>query len=179
MQIKIQTLAMAYKELSSGDGFRIAIGNFTNAFFMYEVDNRQALLNDPIHVSENPTSEQRGWAAFCAGAAEYLAERYDLMCPSWAHEPAYTLPEPWYTLPSEDNPDVRKIFQATTPDAFKRHNVFCGDRVFTNQHPSSREPGSFAELQRYRAEKLASMAPEERQVYLKQMAGKPRVHIVA
>ncbi len=181
-RLKIQTLSMAYDELASGkEGFRVAVGNFMNAFFLYCVESRQRLINDPIQMPENPTEEQRGWAAFCAGAAEYLAERYDLQCPVWVHDPAYSLREPWYTVPNA-NPAMRKHFQKTAPEAFRRRNVFCEDHVFSNTHPSSREPGNLEDLRRKRIEVLATLPQAEREAYLTEhnvtRSGKPRIHII-
>ncbi len=182
LRLKTQTLAMAYEELASGRAeFRVAVGNFMNAFFLYQIDNRQALLDDPIQVPENPTVEQLGWAAFCAGAAEYLAERYGLQCPAWALEPVYSMPEPWCVVAGAHE-TLRAHFEKTAPAAFRRRNVLCSDHVFSNAHPSSREPGSFADLQSTRAEVLAVLPQAEREAYLAshraKMSGKPRVHIV-
>ena len=182
-RLKTQTLAMAYNELASGkEGFRVAVGNFMNAFFLYSIDSRQGLIDDPIQMPEHPTEEQRGWAGFCAGAAEYLAERYDLQCPAWAYDPAYSMPEPWYIIPNA-NQAMREDFQKTAPEAFRRRNVFCSDHVFSNAHPSSREPGNLVDVQRRRMEILAALPQAEREAYLvahnAKMSGKPRIHIVA
>jgi hypothetical protein len=182
-EFKTQTLAMAYEELASGkEGFRAAMGNFMNAFFLYDVESRQRLIDDPIQLPENPTEEQRGWAAFCAGAAEYLALRYNLQCPPWAHDPKYSMPEPWYIVP-DANQAMRRNFEATVPEPFRRRNVFCSDHVFSNPHPSSQEPGNLADLQRRRMEILDALPQAEREAYLAahnvKMSGKPRIHIVS
>ena len=182
LRLKTQTLAMAYDELARGEGFREAVGNFMNAFFLYSIESRQELIDPPIQMPENPTTEQRGWAAFCAGAAEYLAERYDLQCPTWTHDPVYRMPEPWYTI-SDANETMRKHFLKTAPEPFRCRNVFCDDHVFSNPHPSSREPGNLEDLQRRRMEILAKLPQQDREDYLAahraKMSGKPRIHIVA
>ncbi|HLZ62876.1 MAG TPA: hypothetical protein VKR06_38500 [Ktedonosporobacter sp.] len=173
----IQTLARVYSDLATGrEDFRYALGTFMNAFFMdyMDKDERQSLINDPIQVEDHPTEQQRGWAAFCAGAAEYLADHYELQCPAWAASPAYQMPEPWYILPNANNA-AKEHFQKTTPLAFRCRNVFCGDRVFTNAHPSSREPGNIRELQRMREALLATLSPSERETYLAKRRGKPRI----
>jgi hypothetical protein len=182
-QFKTQTLAMAYAELASGkEGFRVAVGNFMNAFFLYAVESRQHLIDEPIQLPENPTAEQRGWAAFCAGAAEYLASRYDLQCPPWAHDPQYSMPEPWYIVPNAGQA-MREDFQKTAPEPFRRRNVFCSDHVFSNAHPSSREPGNLSDLERRRTEILAALPAAEREAYLTahnaKMSGKPRFRSIS
>ncbi len=182
-QFKTQTLALAYDELASGkEGFRIAVGNFMNAFFLYNIDNRQSLIHDPIQMPQNATEEQFGWAAFCAGAAEYLAGRYDLQCPIWVHNPAYTMHEPWYII-SNANQAMCEYLLETAPEAFRKRNVFCSCNVFSNPHPSSLEPNNLADIDRRRSEILAAMPQAEREAYLAahsaKMVGKPRIHIVS
>jgi hypothetical protein len=161
----IQTLALTYKELCEGETFRVALGNFINAFFVYAVQERQALLDDPILLPEHPTEEQHRWAAFCAGAAEYLARRYNLTCPAWALSATFSLAEPWYIIP-DANPSLRVSLQKSAPGPFRKRNVFCSNRVFTNTHPSSKEPGSWKALQRRRRKMLAQLPPHEREVYI-------------
>lgn len=173
----MQTLAKTYEKLLAGEGFRLAVGSFMNAFFLYYVDHRQQLLDEPIQVPEEPTQDQLQWAAFCAGAAEYLANRYDLVCPAWVDNTAYILKEPWYINIDASDAATQTILQQTAPEAFKKRNVLCAHRIFTNQHPSSREPGSYAELLQRRQQRLDAMSADERTAYLNQMAGPPRVHI--
>lgn len=164
--LQIQTLAQTYEKLSTGEDFRVGIGEFMNSFFLYYVKGRQDLLDDIPQVGDNITDEQRPWLAFVAGAAEYLAERYKLICPEWAKNPDYALKEQWYTPACEVFPGLKAQFQETSPEPFRKRNVFCGDHIFSNTHRSSREPGSFQDMQRRRKEMLKHMPPEERERFL-------------
>ena len=182
--LQTQTLARAYAELISEEvgAERSSIGDFVDEFFRYAVEERQLLLDSPLQIPEHPTDDQLGWAAFCAGAAEYLAERYHLTCPDWALDQAYTLTELWYHPASRAFPALKTYFQETAPEPFRRRNVFCSDRVFTNPYASSDEPGTLADLHQRRMLLLTELPEDERKAYLvghaAKMQGKPRVTMI-
>ncbi len=50
-----------------------------------------------------------------------------LSIPNWVMAPDYHLEDSWY--PEATTANFRRLLEATTPETFKRHNVFSGDRI--------------------------------------------------
>lgn len=133
-RVSLQTFRRSYAQILAGADPWIPLGNFMHQFFGTRKDRRSELLRDPIDLPAHPTPEQRQWAVFCVASVEYLAQKYDLVCPNWVKNPTYVLAEPWYYDINADLPEVQEELRQTTPEAFSRRNVFCGDRTYQNKY---------------------------------------------
>lgn len=80
--------------------------------------------------------DQLRWAAFCAGVADYLCQRYSVTRPTWPDDSQFTLTVPWYGFgdPGASQPEVRAHLERVTPEVLRRRNVLSGDRVFGSKY---------------------------------------------
>ena len=131
---KIQTMRRAFQQICDGEDPWTALGNFRKAWFGYAKTCRQMLVTDPLLPPQESTEHTQRWAAFCAASVEFLCERYDVSCPQWVHDPAYTLAEPWYRTIHLDDKSFCERIQKDTPAPFTKRNIFCGNRLFQNKY---------------------------------------------
>lgn len=130
----IQTMARAYEGICAGEDPWTALGNFTNAWYGYAKRARAHLVSEPLARPEQKTEYRHRWAAFCAASAEFLCERYQVLCPDWVYDPYYTLETPWWYTRQPDNPSIREHLVKVTPPPFTRRNIFCSNRLFQNKY---------------------------------------------
>ncbi len=141
----LQTMAFAYQEISQGARPWVALGNFMNDWFDYAKDRRAALVATPLSL---PSDELFRWAVFCAASVEYLCERYAVSCPSWVHNPAYCLSEPWFDSPMAHKPEVQAYLIQQTPAPFTKCNIYCGERMYANKWEFAETYRHFSALRR-------------------------------
>lgn len=131
---KLQTMALSYQEICQGEMPWIALGNFMNDWFDYAKERRAELVAEPLTPPAQFDIYTLRWATFCAASTEWLCEKYGVVCPSWVHNPTYTLPEPWFDSPGAHKPEVRERLRQQTPEPFTRRNIYCGNRMFNNKY---------------------------------------------
>lgn len=127
---QLQTMRSAFVEICQGERPWTALGNFMNYWYEYAKDRREMLINDPLPDYDEQSLEVHQWAVFCAASVEWFCNKYHVACPSWAYNPTYTLAEPWFFY-TKEKAKVRLL--ETTPEEFKRRNIFCGDRCYNNK----------------------------------------------
>ncbi len=140
----LQTFKRSYAEILKGEEPWIPLGIFMHQFFGSRKHLRAELVRDPIQVPKQCSFEQQQWAVFCAASVEYLCKKYNVPCPDWVHNPAYTLAEPWYYGICADLPEVQEELRQTTPEEFTKRNIFCGNRTFNNKYENKGRPRTAA-----------------------------------
>lgn len=120
-----QTMRLSFEEICQGKYPWVPLGNFMNDWYANHFDERERLVIDPL-----PEKYQQ-WAAFCAASVRWFCSTYEIPCPSWVDNSKYVLSEPWYMncLPAYWEKQWKE-----TAEEFRHHNVYCGNRVYTNKY---------------------------------------------
>lgn len=129
---RLQTMSCAFRDICQEEEPWVALGNFINYWFAYAKDRREELIADPLPVYEKQSEHQHQWALFCVASVEWLSRKYQVPCPAWVNDPCYatSLPVPWF-LRDTDSAKARLL--ETTPEEFRRRNIYCGDDVYANK----------------------------------------------
>jgi len=127
---QLQTMRIAFQQICAGERDWTALGNFMNYWYSYAKERREALIADPLPPYDEQSLYQHRWAVFCAASVEWFCHKYQVPCPEWVHDPKYTLSEPWFFYAHEP---VKSRLLQTTPNEFRRRNVYCGDDVYANK----------------------------------------------
>ena len=118
------TSAESFQRILDGEDPWIAIGDFLDEWKREEITDRVELVSDSIASPVPPTMNQ--WAAFFSAMVEDLCVQDDLPVPAWTQSIRFILDRPWFLYPSWR----LQVWQlATTPPAFKKRNIFGGDRI--------------------------------------------------
>lgn len=127
---QLQTMSIAFRQICEGERDWTALGNFMNYWYAYAKDRRAELIAEPLPAYDETSLYQHRWAVFCAASVEWFSNKYAVPCPSWVHDPKYTLSEAWFFHLHEP---VKSRLMQTTPKEFTRRNVFCGDNIYANK----------------------------------------------
>ena len=125
----IHSIAEVAESIYQGEEPWFALGNFLHDWWWYAVDARADIITEPPILGT--TLEEKRWAAFCAATVEELCIRTGFPLPAWTSKLDYVLEQPWFYYPQ---PSQREWLLTTTPEPFKRHNVFVGRSVLDNKY---------------------------------------------
>lgn len=125
----IHSIAAAAAQIDQGEDPWFAIGCFLHDWWSYAVNQRQELIGEPPPPIATPDGKR--WAAFCAATVEELCIRTSFPCPAWVHEQNYVLEDPWFF---SSQVSQREWLLSTTPEPFRRRNIFVGGSVLDNKY---------------------------------------------
>ena len=125
----LHSIAEAATQIYRGEDPWFALGCFLHDWWCYGVDYRQDLIAEPPTTVVTP--DEKRWAAFCAATVEELCSRTSFPCPAWTNQQDYFLEQPWFYYPQLSQ---RDWLLSTTPEPFKRRNIFVGGSVLDNKY---------------------------------------------
>lgn len=125
----IHSIADAATHIYQGEDPWFALGCFLHDWWCDAIDYRQELIAEP--PATIATREGKRWAAFCAAVVEELCSRTGFPCPTWTEQSDYFLKQPWFYYSDVYQRDWLVL---TTPEPFKRRNIFIGGNVLDNKY---------------------------------------------
>ncbi len=114
-----------FLQIKRPEDFRYSKGNFLDDFRYANDTERIRMVRETI-PPEQMNEDQQKYAAFFAAMVEHVCYHTGIEIPSWTHHEIFFLSEPWFTRNSWR---LRAWQLVTTPPAFKRRNIFCGDNA--------------------------------------------------
>jgi hypothetical protein len=149
----IHPMASATQQIYQGEDPWFALGCFLHDWWCHNDNERLEFISEPLPSATTP--EEKKWAAFCAAVVEELCIRASLASPAWTNQQEYFLAEPWFY---DSQPELREWQLTTTPEPFKRRNIFVGSNILDNKYELKKQfkarPAwmiwSEEELQKYR-----------------------------
>jgi hypothetical protein len=127
----IHPITNAAAQIFQGEDPWFALGCFLHDWWTHTNDERPDLIATPPPPAI--TFEEKRWAAFCAAVVEELCLRTSLSSPAWTEQQDFFLPDPWF-YDSQPSPSQREWLLSTTPESFKRRNIFVGGNVLDNKY---------------------------------------------
>ena len=117
--------AEGFERITQGENPWVALGDFLDDWRRSQHEDCLALVEQPL--CEATTVEEERWAALFATVVEQLCTQDNLLPPSWVMSKKYYLADPWY--PDVKTERLRRLYEETTPEIFKKHNILAGDRL--------------------------------------------------
>ena len=125
----IHSMADTAAHIYQGEDPWFALGCFLHDWWCDAATYRQQLIAEP--PAPVVTRDGRRWAAFCAAVVEELCARTGFPCPAWTDRQDYFLEQPWWYYSQASQ---RDWLIKTTPEPFKRRNIFVGGNVLDNKY---------------------------------------------
>lgn len=124
IQKELQKLAL---DSSSDQGTRafivvpLCVNEFRHEFKSMTTNDRVASIQNPPVPTGSVSID-----AWIAGLAEFISQKLNVPPPTWTFDSAYFLKEPTFI----GSTNLKGYLIGTTPSAWRRRLVFCGESAF-------------------------------------------------